>query len=135
MSQAESSGKFAQLIKSVFKFGMVSGLATICDFALFTFVFSKILPVFWAEIISAFIGMVINFYMQKRFVFSLKRKASQAFLMSLGTSIIIMFVGAFTLKALTQISIFAQYLVLAKILVMGGKFILNFHTKKWVFEK
>lgn len=126
--------KLQTLIRSIIKFGLVSGLATICDFALFTFVLTKVLPVFWAELGAAFVGMIINFFMQKRFVFMLNRKAYQAFFLSITTSVLLMVLGAFAMKGLTEIAFFATHLVIAKILIMGSKFLVNYFTKRWVFE-
>jgi hypothetical protein len=73
--------------------------------------------------------------MQKKFVFSLNRKASTAFFLSIGFSFVFMFIGAFAMKSLSQTALFADFLSGAKILVMGGKFLLNYFSKRWVFEK
>lgn len=117
------------------KFGTTSLLGTGLDFLSFTLIFRHALPVFWAELCSAFIGMVVNFFMQKKFVFNLNRKASTAFLLSVAFSFVFMFAGAFVMKALSQTTFFADFLIGAKILVMGGKFLLNYFSKRWVFEK
>ncbi len=120
---------------SMVKFATTSLLGTGLDFLSFTLLFRYILPVFWAELCSAFIGMVVNFFMQKKFVFTLNRKASTAFLLSVAFSFVFMFAGAFVMKGLSQTEFFADFLIGAKILVMGGKFLLNYFSKRWVFEK
>lgn len=93
------------------------------------------MPLFWAEICAAFIGMVINFFMQKRFVFTLNRKPTNAFLLSVAFSLAFMYLGAIGIKTLSEIEFFAQHLLIAKVIVMGSKFVLNYFSKRWVFEK
>lgn len=117
------------------KFALTSLLGTICDFLSFTFLFTKILPVFWSEICAALVGMAINFFMQKKFVFRLNRNIHTAFLLSIFFSFVFMFSFAFILHTLTKTEYFAQNLILAKVLVMGVKFMLNYFTKHWIFEK
>jgi len=116
------------------KFGLVSVFATLADLGSFTFLFRHMFPLFWAEICSAFIGMIINFFLQKRFVFDLNRKVSNAFMLSIGFSFAFMFLGAFCLAEIVKIPFFAEYVILAKLIVMGSKFILNYFTKRWIFE-
>lgn len=117
------------------KFGTSSLLGTAADFLSFSFVFRFLTPLFWAEICAAFIGMVINFFMQKRFVFTLNRKPTNAFLLSVAFSLAFMYLGALGIKTLGDIEFFAEHLLLAKLIVMGSKFVLNFFSKRWVFEK
>ncbi len=121
--------------KRVGKFGLTSGLATAVDFLLFRFVFYAIMPLFYAEILASFIGMIINFFLQKKFVFELKRKATTAFILSILTSVAVMTLGAFTIVQLNKIEYLAAHISIAKILVIGMKFGLNFLIKTWVFEK
>lgn len=122
-------------LKRMFLFGGVSSIATLLDFVLFRFVFYYLLPLFWAEVLASFIGMVLNFFLQKKYVFELKRKSYPAFFLTLFFSILILLIGAFLMTQLIKIPIFLEYISLAKIGVMGFKFLLNFFTKQWVFEK
>ncbi len=117
------------------KFGTSSLLGTAADFLSFSFVFRFFIPLFWAEICAAFIGMVINFFMQKRFVFTLNRKPTNAFLLSVAFSLAFMYLGAIGIKTLSEFEFFAQHLLIAKVIVMGSKFVLNYFSKRWVFEK
>lgn len=124
-----------EFVKRVFKFGLTSGVATAIDFALFTFVFSKIMPLFYAEILASFIGMVINFFLQKRYVFDLQRKAYVAFTMSIVSSILVMLLGAYVITQLVKIDYLEKHLFIAKIIIIGMKFGLNFFIKQWIFER
>lgn len=120
---------------SMGKFGLSSALGTLADFLSFTFIFLKIFPLFYAELCAAFIGMVFNFFMQKRFVFQLQRTAHSAFFLSILFSIVVMMVGAYLLTLLATIPFFAANIIMAKVLIMGFKFGLNYFSKRWVFEK
>ncbi|GAB5539548.1 MAG: hypothetical protein Salg2KO_16510 [Salibacteraceae bacterium] len=126
---------FKQLSISMLKFGTSSLLGTGMDFLSFTFIFRFFMPIFWAELCSAFIGMVVNFFMQKRFVFDLNRRVSTAFLLSISFSFVFMFAGAFAMESLAKTDMFGEFLIGAKLLVMGAKFLLNYFSKRWVFEK
>ena len=117
------------------KFGASSVVATAIDILLFTFVFTKFLPVFESEILSGFIGMLVNFVLQRRFVFHLQRNQYIAFFMSVGFSLFGLFLGGFLIESLVKVELLATYLILPKLMVTGFKFIFNYLTKRWVFEK
>ena len=123
------------MLKSLAKFGASSVVATGADILLFTFVFTQFLPVFESEILSGFIGMLINFVLQKRFVFHLQRNQYLAFFMSVGFSLFGLFLGGFLIQSLVKIELLATYLILPKLIVTGFKFFFNYYTKRWVFEK
>ena len=123
------------MLKSLAKFGASSVVATGADILLFTFVFTQFLPVFESEILSGFIGMLINFVLQKRFVFHLQRNQYLAFFMSVGFSLFGLFLGGFLIQSLVKIELLATYLILPKLILTGFKFFFNYFTKRWVFEK
>ena len=129
--------KYKDIIYSIGKFATSSAVASVVDLVLFTFVLTKIfnLEIFTAEIIAGFVGMVINFILQKRFVFYLQRNLYVAFSLSIGFSLIALFLGGFAIKYLVTIPIFSSYLIIPKVMVMGSKFFFNYLTKRWVFEK
>lgn len=125
----------ASFFKRVAKFGLASGVATAVDFLLFRFVFLSIMDLYYAELLASFIGMIINFFLQKKFVFKLQRKAVIAFILSISTSIVVMFIGAELIFHLAKIEYLATHISIAKIIVIGFKFGMNFFIKQWVFEK
>ena len=45
-----------------------------------------------------------------------------------------MFLGAFAITNLVKIEFFATNPLVAKITVMGAKFVFNFFSKRWIFE-
>ncbi len=122
-------------LKSITKFGASSVVATAVDICLFTFVLTKFLPVFQSELISGFIGMLINFALQKRFVFHLQRNQYAAFALSVSFSLIALFLGGILIDNLVRVELLATYIILPKLIVTGFKFFFNYFTKRWVFEK
>jgi putative flippase GtrA len=135
MKIPKSPSEAKELGLSMSKFAATSLLGTGLDFLSFTFIFRLILPLFWAEIGAALIGMIVNFFMQKKFVFQLNRKVQAAFILSIAVSFILMFAGAFALTSLVKIEPFTTFPLIAKVTVMGMKFVFNFFSKRWIFEK
>lgn len=133
-----------RLFSLVLKFGSASLVATLVDYLLYTFVFTElgdgpvVFPWFtvdYADLAAAFCGMLVNFFLQKNYVFKMERGFVVTFLLSILFSLIILLFGSWFMHKLKLIALFAAYPILAKIIVTGIKFIINFFTKKWVFEK
>ena len=77
--------KYRNSLIQKLKFGMSSIVATVVDYGLFwgLVVFQGgVLTEFWGNMLSASVGMLINFILQKRFVFELKRNVYLVFVMS-----------------------------------------------------
>ena len=77
-----------ELIKLKLKFASSSAIATAVDFALYLIFVSYVFAPAISNVISAGVGMLINFFLQKAYVFDVNRKVSEAFLISLSTSIV-----------------------------------------------
>lgn len=130
-----ASSSFKSFAVSVLKFATSSAVATLVDFCLFTFVLSHYLDIFYAEIISGFVGMTINFFLQKKYVFDLQRNQVWAFVLSIVFSFVGLFLGGLLMQHLAKMDLFIEYLFVAKLIVIGAKFIFNYFTKRWIFEK
>ena len=130
-----SSTQFKSIFKRITKFGLASSLATAVDFLLFRFVLYELIPLFYAELFASLVGMIINFFVQKKFVFELRRNAVAAFGLSLLSSFIILLLGSVLITQLNKIAWLAAHISVAKIIVIGTKFIFNFIVKQWIFEK
>lgn len=124
-----------ELFKKMLKYAGVSYVGTVVDFLLFRFAFFYWFPLFYAELFASFIGMIINFFLQKKYVFTPSRNAYFAFGLSILSSFIVMSLGAFLITQLIKLPLFESFITLAKIGVIGIKFLLNFFTKRWIFEK
>ena len=119
------------------KFAFTSSIATAIDYGIYILLTSMMLTSeSIAHAISYSIGMIINFFLQKRFIFLLQRKLYQAF----GLSVIFSLIGWLISQGLFNMLIqytdfFHQNDILAKIIVTFVIFFYNFYTKRFSFEK
>ncbi len=116
------------------KFFTSSVIATGVDYALFFLLAWTIFDPVTAHAISYPIAVVLNFYLQKRFIFNQKRSTRQAFAISMIFSAIGWGLGVAMMFFLVKIPVFGQWPVLAKIIVTGILFFFNFYTKRYAFE-
>ena len=116
------------------KFLTSSVIATGVDYALFFLLDWLFFDPVTAHTISYPIAVVINFYLQKRFIFNLKRSVHSAFVISMIFSVIGWGVGVAMMFFLVKIPLFTEWPVLAKIIVTGMLFFFNFYTKRFAFE-
>ncbi|MEM9546636.1 MAG: GtrA family protein, partial [Bacteroidota bacterium] len=89
------------------KFAASSGVATMVDMGLFALI-SKIttIPVEFINIFSSLVGMIINFVLQKKFIFELNRKVSTAFILSLLVSFGGIFISTSIIYGLKRFELF-----------------------------
>jgi putative flippase GtrA len=116
------------------KFLTSSVIATGVDYALFL-----LLDWLWfdpvvAHTISYPIAVLVNFYLQKRFIFELKRKAHHAFVISMLFSVLGWGLGVGMMWLLVKLPVLCDWPILAKIIVTGVLFFFNFYTKRYAFE-
>lgn len=130
-----NASKYKQFILTLGKFATSSIIATLVDISIFMFVLQKIMGVFEAELIAGFVGMIINFILQKKYVFKLNRNLYSAFFLSIAFSLVALFLGGLMMQGLSTIPLFYTYIIIPKLMVIGFKFFFNFFTKKWIFEK
>lgn len=116
----------------IVKFLSTSLIATGVDFTLYS-ILLFILPPVGAHFCSSTTGMVVNFILQKKFVFDLKRGLKTSFVLSLLFSVGGIFLGASIIYLLTLLTFFAQYPLVAKCVAIGVTFFYNYETKKIAF--
>lgn len=119
------------------RFAMTSSIATLVDYGIYLsltlyFMINETV----AHAISYSIAMVLNFLLQRRFIFASNRKTSTIFLMSVMFSLIgwLLSQGIFNLL-IYSFEFFGTYDVIAKILTTASIFLYNFYTKRFSFEK
>ena len=117
------------------KFFTSSVIATAVDYALFFLLDWTLFDPVTAHAISYPIAVVVNFYLQKRFIFSLKRSPRSAFAISMVFSVIGWGLGVAMIWFLLKIPLLAAWPVLAKIIVTAVLFFFNFYTKRFAFER
>jgi putative flippase GtrA len=119
------------------KFAITSSIATAIDYGIYISLTTIIMASeSTSHAISYTIGMIINFFLQKRFIFLLQRKLYQAF----GLSVVFSLVGWLISQGLFNLLIlytdfFHNNDILAKIIVTFVIFFYNFYTKRFSFEK
>jgi putative flippase GtrA len=117
------------------KFASSSAVATVVDYTLYIVLVKNLFSPVVSHIISASTGMLINFFLQKRYIFQLNRKVSHAFIMSIGVSIGGILLGSLFIYLLNKIAFFADNQYITKLLVTGAIFFYNFYFKRYSFEK
>lgn len=130
--------KYRNRLIQKLKFGMSSIVATSADYGLFwgLVIFQGgIFSEFWGNMISNSAGMLINFMLQKRFVFELKRNVYLVFVMSVLISLVGVLLGSTIIKLLVDhIQLFESYKIGAKFVATGTIFFYNFYLKRYAFE-
>jgi len=116
------------------RFAASSSVATLVDYVLYLILVSALSPVV-SNIISASTGMIINFILQKRYIFELKRKVGAAFGISLLTSVFGIALGTGLIWLLNHENFFRESQYITKAIVTGIIFFYNFYMKRFAFER
>ncbi|HMO41312.1 MAG TPA: GtrA family protein [Saprospiraceae bacterium] len=127
--------KLRRLITLKMKFAMASGLATAVDYGVYIGLVHYFFSPVVSNIISYSCGMVINFLLQKRFIFSLQRTVSQAFALSMLVSLGGLLLSTAIIYLLNRITMLTNYQFIIKLIATGIVFFYNFYLKRFVFEK
>ncbi|MEK7253608.1 MAG: GtrA family protein [Bacteroidota bacterium] len=120
------------------KYASASAIATSVDYGLYLLLVYAWLgeeQKTWANFIAYPIGVLVNFGLQKGYVFDMKRRLSTTFIFAMLVS-----AGGWVLNTvfffgLMKIPFFNLYHVLGKLLVNAVVFFYNFYGKRYVFEK
>ena len=132
-----TNGRFSwlKLIKLKMKFATSSGVATMVDYGLYLILEHTLFSPVVSNLISGSVGMVVNFLLQKKFVFDLQRKMSTAFGMAMMVSLGGLAISTGIISALCYIPFFNHYQFITKMCATGIVFFYNFYMKRFVFEK
>lgn len=139
--------KIYKLFRLKVKFALVSLVATSFDLLFYSLFVLVILaadgtPASPREMtvvtfVGAFCGMLINFFLQKRFVFDLKRKVSTAFILAVCVSLVGILLNTGIVGFFSKIDWFTAEewrKILPKLFATGTVFFYNFYMKRLVFE-
>ncbi len=127
--------KWVRLFLLKGRFALTSSVATAIDYVLYLVLVHSWLPPVSANVVSYSCGMVVNFMLQKRFVFTLQRSVSRAFLLAILVSLGGMALSTGIIYFLSKIEFFISRQYLAKLGATGIVFFYNFYLKRFVFEK
>lgn len=132
--------KLKELFFLKFKFALTSSVATLVDIGLFN-IFSYLVfshlenRATVSHVISFSIAVLVNFYLQRRFIFEMKRTLNKTFLLALSVSLVGLILSTFFIRFLDSFPFFHQNPYLSKFVVVGVFFFYNFYFKRYVFEK
>lgn len=116
------------------KFASSSLIATTVDYVIYLgLVYNGIKPT-TSHIVAAGTGMIINFILQKKYIFLLNRPLSWAFGMSVLVSLGGIALGTFFIYELSKIDFFSSHQYITKLIVTGTIFFYNFYLKRFSFE-
>lgn len=119
------------------KFAVTSAVATALDYGIYlTLTLAFAVSETVSHAVSYSLAMILNFLLQRRFIFQSKRKTSAIFAMSIMFSLIgwILSQAIFNLL-IFSFSFFHHWDILAKILTTAVIFLYNFYTKRYSFER
>jgi putative flippase GtrA len=131
--------KWWKLFRDLFflkaKFALSSLVATSVNIGLYMLLVNKVLPPVPSEVIAYSVAVIINFILQKRFVFDLRRKLSHAFWLSMLVSLGGLLLSTGIIYSLNLVEFFQGNQLITKLCAVGIVFFYNFYFKRYVFEK
>lgn len=119
------------------KFALTSSIATLIDYGIYLFLTILLLTSETVgHAISYSVGMIVNFLLQRRFIFDSRRKTYAI----LGMSVMFSLVGWLLSQGIFNLLIysspfFKQHDIAAKLLTTAIIFLYNFYTKRFSFER
>lgn len=117
------------------KFAMSSSVATLVDYVLYQVLVKYLFSPVVSNLISASVGMLINFFLQKKYIFELRRSVNIAFVISLLVSIGGIGISTGIIHVLNNTDTLAGNQYIIKALATGTVFFYNFYMKRFAFEK
>jgi putative flippase GtrA len=123
------------LFNKKLKFAISSVIATGIDHILFVVLVQIGFGSGLSNLFSQGSGMLVNFLLQKEFIFKLERKVWVAFPLSFFFSMIGLLLGSLIVHLLTQLPIVEAIPYIGKVVATGIVFFYNYFTKRFAFEK
>ncbi|MDG1716803.1 MAG: GtrA family protein [Saprospiraceae bacterium] len=117
------------------KFAMSSSVATLVDYVLYQVLVRYLFSPVVSNLVSATVGMVINFFLQKKYIFELKRSVNIAFIISLLVSVGGIGISTIIIHFLNKSEMLAGNQYIIKAIATGTVFFYNFYMKRFAFEK
>lgn len=135
MPIGEQLEKGVKLARLKAKFALSSLVATSVNIGLYMILVKNVFEPVPSEVIAYSVAVIINFILQKQFVFTLKRKVSHAFIFSMLVSIVGLLLSTGIIYTVNLKPFFRENQLLAKLCAVGIVFFYNFYFKRYVFEK
>jgi len=116
------------------RFASTSFIATVVDYSLYLILVYSGFAKVGSNIFSASTGFLVNFFLQKKYIFDLRRAVSHTFLISFSCSLVGIAISSTLIYFLIKFAFFDYYQYITKLLVTGIMFFYNYYTKRWAFE-
>ena len=130
-----TTDNIVNLFKMKVKFAMSSSVATLVDYVLYQLLVKYLFSPVVSNLISATVGMIINFFLQKKYIFELNRSVKVAFIISLLVSVGGIGISTGIIHFLNKSEILAGNQYIIKAMATGTVFFYNFYMKRFAFEK
>ena len=121
-------------IREKIPFAITGFIATGINYGLYLLLVNRYLPPVQASVVAYSSSVVLNFFMQRYFVFELKRSARSAFAYSMLVSLGGLCLDAALVWALDHNVFLSERQYLLKLIVTGIVFFYNYYAKRTVFE-
>ena len=130
-----TKGNIVKLLMMKVRFAMSSSVATVVDYVLYQILVKYMFSPVVSHLMSATVGMLINFFLHKKYIFQLKRSVKTAFLISLLVSVGGIGIGTVIINFLNSNDLFNNNQFVIKAIATGIVFFYNFYMKRFAFEK
>ncbi len=130
-----TTDNIVNLILMKVKFAMSSSVATIVDYILYQILVKYFFSTEVSYVLGASVGMLINFFLQKKHIFELNRPLKIAFVISLLVSIGGISIGTYIVSILKEVEMLGGNQFIIKAIATGTMFFYNFYMKRFAFEK
>ncbi len=127
--------KIRQLLLLKVKFAASGLVATSVDYGLYLLLVDRVLEPVPANLCAYSTAVIINFLMQRHFVFELKGSARRAFWLALAVSVVGLALNTLVVGLLSEVPWFDARQYLTKAVATGMIFFYNFYFKRYVFER
>ena len=115
-------------------FAITGLIATSINWGLYVLLVDDYLPYMWATVVAYSSSVILNFFMQRYFVFELRRSVRSAFAWSMLVSLGGLLLDAALIYSFHNWIIFSDEEWIIKGVVTGMVFFYNFYLKRLVFE-
>ena len=127
--------KWHELFRKKSRFFLTSGLVTALDYAFYLFLVANIFTPVVSNIVSYALIMVLNFLLQRYFVFDLERDLKRVFGLAMLISCGGLVLSTLMIYGLDHIAYLSKRQYLLKFIVTGTLFFYNFYLKRYAFER
>ena len=133
--KSQYQSRWHELIAKKSRFLMTSGFVTaldyVCYLLLVAYVFSPVI----ANIVSYTVIMILNFMLQRYFVFELERPIKRTFALAMLISTGGLVISTVMIYALDQYEYLSDRQFVLKAIVTATLFFYNFYLKRFAFER